>query len=47
MHKTENSVAQIYTRTDYVEQRRSLLEKWESIITAKNKKDDGVIRFDF
>ena len=47
MHKTENNVAQIYTRTDYVEQRRRLLEKWESIVTAKNKKDDGLIRFDF
>jgi integrase len=47
MHKVESSVAQIYTRTDYLDQRRKLLQKWESLITAKNKKDDGVIRFDF
>ena len=47
MHKVESSVAQIYTRTDYLDQRQKLLQKWESLITAKNKKDDGVIRFDF
>ncbi len=47
MHKVESSVAQIYTRTDYLDQRRKLLQKWESLITPKNKKNNGVIRFDF
>ena len=47
MHKVESSVAQIYTRTDYLDQRRKLLQKWEFLITPKNKKNNGIIRFDF
>ena len=48
MHKVESSVAQIYTRTDYLEQRRNLLKKWENLLTTKTqKKSDGLIHFDF
>lgn len=48
MHKVENSVAQAYTRTDYLEQRRTLLERWASLITAKvTKKDKSLIIFTF
>ncbi|WP_456469883.1 tyrosine-type recombinase/integrase [Caminibacter sp.] len=48
MHRPENAVAKIYTRTDFVERRRILLEKWENLLTTKTqKKSDGLIRFDF
>ena len=48
MHVVENKVGQAYTRTDYLKQRRKLLEKWASLITAKaTKKDKSLIIFEF
>ena len=46
MHVTENKVGQAYTRTDYLEQRRRLLEKWEYLITKKVY-PSTLITFDF
>ena len=48
MHVVENKVGQAYTRTDYLEQRRQLLNKWSELVTEKTqKKPDGLILFDF
>ena len=46
MHTVENKVGQAYTRTDYLQQRRQLLEKWEDLITAKIKTPTH-IKFDY
>jgi integrase len=45
MHKLENSVGQVYTRTDYLERRRKLLEAWEQLISPEILK--GVIKINF
>jgi len=39
MHTTENKVGQAYTRTDYLQQRRELLERWGNLIDPKNQKN--------
>jgi len=38
MHAIENNVTKAYTRTDYLEQRRKLLNFWEMLITQKINK---------
>jgi len=43
MHTTENKVGQAYTRTDYLQQRRELLEKWGNLIDPKNQKKETKI----
>ena len=48
MHIVENKVGQAYTRTDYLEQRRELLERWSNLISAKTKSDDkNIVSFDY
>jgi len=49
MHVIENKVTKAYTRTDYLEQRRELLEKWADLITAKTKEKDSknIVSFDY
>lgn len=39
MHVVENKVGQAYTRTDYLEQRRELLERWRELIDPKEEKN--------
>ena len=39
MHIVENKVGQAYTRTDYLEQRRELLEKWRELIDPKKQEN--------
>ena len=39
MHVVENKVGQAYTRTDYLEQRRELLEKWGELIDPKEEEN--------
>lgn len=39
MHTTENKVGQAYTRTDYLEQRRELLERWGELIDPKKQEN--------
>ena len=39
MHTTENKIGKAYTRTDYLEQRRKLLEKWGELIYPKKQKN--------
>ena len=39
MHVVENKVGQAYTRTDYLEQRRALLEKWGELIDPKKQEN--------
>jgi len=46
MHAVESKVTKAYTRTDYLQQRRELLQKWEDLITAKIK-TPGHIIFDY
>jgi len=46
MHIVENKVGQAYTRTDYLEQRRKLLEKWEFLVTEKVYPPTHIV-FDF
>jgi len=46
MHAVENKVTKAYTRTDYLQQRKQLLQKWESLVTAKVY-PPGYITFDY
>ncbi len=46
MHVVENKVGQAYTRTDYLEQRRKLLETWELLVITKTNQPKH-ITFDF
>ena len=39
MHVVENKVGQAYTRTDYLEQRRDLLEKWGELINPRKQEN--------
>ena len=47
MHVVENKVGQAYTRTDYLEQRRKLLERWGELIDPKKQgsKVKSVVEF--
>jgi integrase len=42
MHKVENAVGQVYTRTDYLKRRRKLLETWEQFITQDSHLTLGI-----
>ena len=46
MHAVESKVTKAYTRTDYLQQRKQLLQKWEDLLTAKIKKPT-YIKFDY
>jgi len=42
MQVTENKVGQAYTRTDYLEQRRELLEKWGNLVDIKKARKNEI-----
>jgi len=39
MHTTENKIGKAYTRTDYLQQRKELLEKWGELIDPKKQEN--------
>jgi len=43
MHAVESKVTKAYTRTDYLQQRRELLQKWENLLTAKAYQREHVV----